>query len=324
MPYSMCASIVILSVVVVISLSVATIALCEFVRLTREPAKSRFFLSRQSVVCGGLGQIGISTLCFDDEDISRLTSLLAVEYPYYEVIVVADSLQRPSSFQKMIDSYHMVAVDYGAYTSMRGGAVRRMYRSTHRCYRRLILLDVATEGCRSDLDIACEVATYDLLMPLWNTERLVSGAIERIVAELSTLPDHTSQVVGIGVEEEWLLIPAKIAREYGGVSEIKYGSVGTYRIRERLICGNLEVNSDGGRRHLAVFVGAMVLCVMVIVAGVAVEAVCVVLVTLLFVMLVAYASSKVVERSDCSNVKYGRILYLFCEKILSQIWQIRK
>jgi hypothetical protein len=174
------------------------------------------------------------------------------------------------------------------------------------------------------MDITCEVATYDLLMPLWNTERLVSGAIERIVAELSTLPDHTSQVVGIGVEEEWLLIPAKIAREYGGVSEIKYGSVGTYRIRERLICGNLEVNSDGGRRHLAVFVGAMVLCVMVIVAGVAVEAVCVVLVTLLFVMPVAYASSKVVERSDCSNVRYGRILYLFCEKMLSQIWQIRK
>ena len=48
----MCASIVILSVVVVISLSVATIALCEFARLAREPARSRFFLSRQSVVCG--------------------------------------------------------------------------------------------------------------------------------------------------------------------------------------------------------------------------------------------------------------------------------
>ena len=318
-------SIIIFSLVTVVSLCVVAAVLFRFVTLVQVSARSRFFNSRRSVVGGRSGRIGVSLLCVDDGDITRLSSLLAVEYPDYEVIMVADSLRNPDSLPVMIRRYRMVAVDGRIFTAKRGASVRKMYRSANRCYRRLILLDVATTGSRSDLDVACEVATYDLLLPIWGAERLTQGAIERIVTELSAVPNSASQIVIIGYEEEFLLIPARVAQEYDGVSAVGLGrGAGRYRIREQLVCGEGSAGRRNGRLLMVALGGVAVLCVVAIAAGIAVDMAGVILLTLGLIMIVAYAASRVARRGDSPNVGYGGMLYVFCKKMLPQIWQIRK
>ncbi len=319
----MYASIMILSALLSVLVCIVTTWL--FVLLVQRYSRNYFFTSLRSAVSGGSGRVGISLLCFDNGDLARLENLLAAESPDYEVIMVANSLQNPESLHAITERYHMVVVDSRIFAANEDPRVRRMYRSASRCFRRLILLDVATaDRGNDDLDVAYKVATYDFLLPLWGAERLQRGAIERVVTELSAIPDSASRVFHVGLYGEFMIIPAKVAQKCGGVSTVKCGSLERCNICRQVVCCGDSVGDKVGQIIASVLWVGVAACGSCIVADVAMEAACVALFTLLFIMCVAYASSKLLSCGDNQNVGYGATLYLFYTKLLPEIWQIRK
>ena len=309
--------------VMLLSLYVVVATTVLFVRIVRGGDRNRLFESSRGKAWSGGGRIGISLLCRDCGEEERLGSLLSVEYADYEVVVVADSQREPESLQSAIRRYQMVAVDGRISGEGNAPRVRRMYRSAKRSYRRLILLDVATTGRRSDLDVAYEVATYDFLLPLWGDELLASGAVERIVAELSAMDSPEDRVVVVGVEREIAIIPAKIADSCRGVSGVRAGLRGRYRIYEPLVV-NRSRNDRIGKVLMSVLVIIIVACVALAVFDYEVVLASVVAFTLLFVAVAAYVSSTAMRNSEKEAVGYGETLSLFCENLLPRIWKLRK
>lgn len=309
--------------VMLLSFYVVVATTVLFVRIVRGGDRNRLFESSRGKAWSGGGRIGLSLLCRDCGEEERLGSLLSVEYADYEVVVVADSLREPESLQSAIQRYQMVAVDGRISGEGNAPRVRRMYRSAKRSYRRLILLDVATTGRRSDLDVAYEVATYDFLLPLWGDERLAPGAVERIVAELSAMDSPEDRVVVVGLEREVEIIPAKIADSCRGVSGVRVGLSGRCRLYEPLVV-NRGRNSRVGGVLTSLLVAIIAACMLLVVLEYEVVLSSVVAFTLLFVVVAAYASTAAMRNSENATVGYVETLSLFCENLLPRIWKLRK
>ena len=317
-------------IVVVQSVIAAVVALYVVVRslwllllLEQDARKGEFLSSLRGFASEGVGRRGVSLLCRDNGDIERLQSLLSVEYPDYEVVMTADSLRNAESLQRIIARYRMVAVDgqgvVGDYSS-----VRRLYRSASRCYRRLILLDVSTTGQIEDFDAACEIATYDYLLPLWGDEVLLPGAVERLVAEVSLGQGSAREPVAACVGSFVALYPRSALGEGEGFGGVAPGCRGGCRlIYEPLAAGGALRGAKiwflaGGIGVVAIAsIVSLTLRFSVIIASALLLAIGVLL-------LVAYIAHRIVIREASRSVGYGEILYLFFENLLSRIWKIRK
>ena len=311
------------AVLTILSLWIVARTLGLLVRIVGGDRRARLFESMQGRAWSGGGRNGISLLCRDCGEVQPLGALLAVEYADYEVVVVADSLRNNDSLQRIIRRYNMVAVDGRISGEENSPRVRRMYRSASRRYRRLILLDVATTGERSDFEAAFEVATYDFLLPLWGDERLCKGAVERLFAEISSIPNPESSLLVAGLNEKIVLIPAEKATECGGVSCVALKGAKCRKLYEQMVDITHRRNRMGVAAVVILWV-LLVVCAAMVVMGVEPYSVSVVILSLLFVAVAAYASAGVVARSGDAGVGYGDTLYLFCENLLPHIWQIRK
>ncbi len=315
----------------IISLYVAIRCGIMLARTRRGVEEHNFFSRLRTPICDGAEQRGISTLCRDTDDDERLESLLAVEYPAYEVIVVGDSLRSPDSLQRLIAHYRMIAVDGRMSNDRHLPHVRKMYRSTCRCYRRLLLLDVSTTGQRSDLDAAFDVATYDYILPLWNAERLLPRSIERLTAEI-----HTSSKGSRSSLTSWFgsgitLYPRESFSEIDGIASINIRD----RRRHRILYEPLAVGdtSHANRGVVIAIAGgiATIVCTALSLAGIASITTAIAAITLLGIATTAYSAyilttSYQAVNPACGNpaVGYGETLYLFCKNLLPQIWQNRK
>ena len=289
----------------------------------RGEQRHRFFSHPRGLSCHGLGHKGISLLCRDTGNPDRLRNLLAVEYPDYEVIVIADSLHSPDSLQQIIAHYHMVAVD-GRISSEDGESrVRRMYRSVSRCYRRLLLLDIATTDSREDLDSALDAATYDYLLPLWGNEYLRAGAIERIIAEVCTESQNEKRIITTHIGPPSRLIPRQAAHEAGGISAVDEGRFGHHDIYEPLLSDSAR---DTLRWRIAagVMVGIALLCIGTAIAGVMPLAMIMISLILVSILVAAYAAMITISNEGNAAIEYGESLSLFCKNLLPRIWKIRK
>lgn len=314
----------IIQLILAVILLWVTVATARLLRLfVRGGHSRRFFAWPRGVSCHGFGHRGISLLCRDTGDVDRLHNLLAVEYPDYEVIVVADSLRNSDSLQRIVAQYRMVAVDGRVSGREREPHLRRMFRSTSRCYRRLLLLDVATTEQRADLDVAFDAATYDYLLPLWSDERLQRGAIERLAAEVCTALPEGWGIISTCAGRPLRLISRRVAAEAGGVAAVLEGQCRPHYIYEPLL-------AEGPRpalrwRIVTVAVGVLIMVsVGAAAVGVAPIEMSMVALMLLSIVVAAYAAMVATSPKRYSAVVYVESLSLFCKNLLPRIWQIQK
>lgn len=310
--------------VVLLSLWAVVASLSLLVRVVREGYRCRFFAVMQGYPCDGCARRGVSLLCRDVGGVERLRNLLAVEYPDYEVVVVADSQRNPTSLQRIVAEYRMVVVDARPMERGQMLCVRRMYRSANRCYRRLLLLDVATTGERADLDAAFEVASYDYLLPLWGEERLLSGAVERLMVEVDAQPASDETIIATCVGAPLRLV----ARSVVG------GTEGFAAAVDRLCESHIlyePLAFDPMRRvckERVAVAGLAVLIVGVSIAAVMAEESALVLgivaLTLLLIMAASYAAKVVIAQYGRGAVEYVAVLSLFYKNIFPHIWKIGK
>lgn len=287
------------------------------VRIKRGSVKRDFFVKTQIRPREGIGRKGISLLCHDTGDIIRLRTLLAVEYPDYEVIVVADTLRNPQSMQRIISDYRMVAVDIHTPGTPSHPTTRKMYRSTLRCFRRLLLLDISTASDADKIRAAFDVATYDYILPLWGEEQLLPGAIERLITELSLCRSEALRPISTLVGARLTLYPRS-----------SYPASQKRKPDHTILYESLAIEGDSRKAvrwlMLALFGCAGGIALSVAIVGFSTAIAGIAALTLLAIATTAYAAHALLIRSGNKGVGYGETLSLFCENLLPQIWQIRK
>ncbi|MBQ7856764.1 MAG: hypothetical protein IJ348_06610 [Alistipes sp.] len=125
----------------------------------------------------GVANIGISLLCLHPSDVRVVEAMLASRYPATEAVVMLDSDSELFAVLRRRYALCNVRCDRAA--------VKALYRSRHRAFRRLVVVDgfISTES--SMLDVAASVCSYDYLMPIPSTCRLLPDALCRLAVEIA-------------------------------------------------------------------------------------------------------------------------------------------
>ena len=109
----------------------------------------------------GIAHIGVSAVVEYPETTAPLVALLEEEYPRSEAVVVTDLEQARSTFGELISRYHLIRVNHSHLDG-----VRALYRSRHRAYRRVVVVDLPTEHREQAAKIGKRVASYDYTLHL--------------------------------------------------------------------------------------------------------------------------------------------------------------
>ncbi len=119
-----------------------------------------------------MAHVGISAIVSYPETPAPLIALLEEEYPRSEAVIVTDLQHYLSPFGELIGRYHLVRVNH---FHLKG--VRALYRSRHRAYRRVVLVDLPMENRERAAIIGKEVASYDYVLHLQGESIVERNAI---------------------------------------------------------------------------------------------------------------------------------------------------
>ncbi len=147
-----------------------------------------------------LPSISIIAPAFNEEAsiIENIRSLLSLEYPKVEVIVVNDG-STDNSLQKVIDYYHLVKVDYAYGNEIDTNKVRGIYKSTEVAYAKLIYVDKENGGKADALNVGINVSRSELFLAIDVDCIIEFGAILRMVKPFIEEEDGRKVIAAGGV-----------------------------------------------------------------------------------------------------------------------------
>lgn len=95
--------------------------------------------------------------------VENIRSLLSLEYPKVEVIIVNDG-SKDNSMKKIIEHYSLVKVEYAYTETIETAKVRGIYKSTNGAYSNLIVVDKENGGKADALNVGINIARSDLFL----------------------------------------------------------------------------------------------------------------------------------------------------------------
>lgn len=120
----------------------------------------------------GIGHIGISAIVEYPKTLQPLLALLEEEYPYSEAIVIVDMQQPQSPFTALLQRFSLVKVNHSHLKD-----VRALYRSKHRAFRRVVVIDLPLH-CSNYAELyGRAVATFDYTLYLRGESLVARNAL---------------------------------------------------------------------------------------------------------------------------------------------------
>lgn len=183
--------------------------------------RSRLMAISGSAEIDAIGGVGISVLCANPHSAAVVESLLDTRYPSTEIVVAINGDSQASLLQQLRATYSLVEVNTPAWPST--APIRGLYRSRRRPFRRLVVVDVATDDRPSALDAAEAIASYDALVAILAEVTLHPSAIGRIAAEIACTESVVRFPSFASCDDELLVIARHQIQSEGGFA--KYGSL---------------------------------------------------------------------------------------------------
>jgi hypothetical protein len=119
-----------------------------------------------------IGHIGVSAIVAYPETSAPLVALLEEEYPRSEVVVVTDLHDDNSTLGELVQRYHLVKVNHAHLEG-----ARALFRSRHRAFRRVVVVDLPLEYRANAYSLARKVASYDSILYLHGESIVEQNAI---------------------------------------------------------------------------------------------------------------------------------------------------
>ena len=148
---------IISTLLLVLSLTILLYAIL-FVRLWHKAH------SRASVVHmlrENIGHIGISAIVEYPDTTAPLLTILEDSYPRSEAIIITDLQNKHSTFGELVQRFHLVKVNHSHLAG-----VRALYRSRHRAFRRVVMVDLPYEHREQTIKVTKEVASFSYILHL--------------------------------------------------------------------------------------------------------------------------------------------------------------
>ena len=120
----------------------------------------------------GIRHIGITAIIEYPDSTQPFSALLDEEYPYSEIILITDLQRYHATFGELIQKYHLIRVNHSHIRH-----VRALYRSRHRAFRRVVMVNLPIEYSQKALAVAREVASYNYLLHLRGESIIARNAI---------------------------------------------------------------------------------------------------------------------------------------------------
>jgi len=187
------------------------------------------------VQCDVTGPEGLSVILAEGCSEEQIEQLLMVEYPRYEVVAVVDGEVQGELLRRLRSRYQLIAVAYRPTGDFPTCGVPALYRSRRRCFRRLVVLDVARARLVARMNVAADVAAYDYLLPLGAEVCLWKERVGWLVEEMRCREAHVARLtcaLGASVSLyvrwrvseaggfahrrrlSWRVLPAAVAKSY--------------------------------------------------------------------------------------------------------------
>lgn len=96
--------------------------------------------------------------------ISNVRSLLTLNYPKFEVIIINDG-SKDDTLEKLISEFELIRVDYAYVEKIITAPVKRIFKSTNPAYSKLVVIDKENGKSKADASNAgINVAAYDYFL----------------------------------------------------------------------------------------------------------------------------------------------------------------
>lgn len=157
----------------------------------------KYFRYKTIKECKILPSISIIAPAYNEEAsiIQNIRSLLSMDYPKLEVIVVNDG-SKDKSLEKVIEYYKMVKVDYAFNQLLPTEKVRNIYKSTIAVFSNLIFVDKENGGKADALNAGINVSRSDLFLAIDVDCIIESDAILRMVKPF--IEENERKVIAVG------------------------------------------------------------------------------------------------------------------------------
>ncbi|NVK48179.1 MAG: glycosyltransferase family 2 protein [Cyclobacteriaceae bacterium] len=195
----------------------------------RDYRRKNRFIDYQDIITSPLAPgVSIIAPAFNEEAtiVNNVKSLLSLHYGKFEVIIVNDG-SRDNTLQKLINAFQLQKTEFFYYSEIKTQAIRGVYRSENKSFRRLTIIDKENGGKADALNAGINISQMEILACIDVDCILSSDSITRMVRPF--MEETNKKVIAVGG-----------AIGIANNCDIKDGTVTTYRVPESAI-GRFQV-----------------------------------------------------------------------------------